>query len=473
MFVLSNAWSAVTRHKARSILTALTTLLVTFGTATGLAVTHANRNAHGSDLDSQTATLSIRPTKETWAKVKVNDSSTTKYYMTWDSYTDYASVIQNNLSSSTLDFNVTATVPIRAGETKAVTGGDVDSMNDDKTGGKLLWRAFYTEDASKSNDLGTLNIVDGKDLDYDSTDTDATDVLVSKAYAEANDLKVGDTFKIAKATDTKSTVKMTVRGIYEYTSESTTDNPVNQARNRDNAIYSTYVFFSTAGMDPSSSDNPSGWAIPDLDVEFNVGNHSTYDTIVSEFASSSLPKDGYAVSSPSLNTYNALIEPLTKAASQVRTGVLVLLALGGILLLSLLLTAVFYHKRDAEIGMALSTGVSKGRLGRQFMVEVFIKTIPCFLIGLLAAFFAAKPIGAALTGGHSTPFSGSLLVKTLLWGLAIILVLAILAALRLSWFSTDKLFKAATWGDIADREITDTTATETATDQTDGKEERK
>lgn len=448
MFVLSNAWSAVTRHKARSILTALTTLLVTFGTVTGLAITEENKNAHGSAYEGTTATMAIRPTAETWKKVSATDSSTTKNYMTWDTYTDYATIMQSTLSSSTLDFNVSATVPIREGSTKALKGGSVDSSKDDTTGGKLLWRAFYTEDASKVNDLGTLNITDGKDLDYSSTDTDSTDALISSAFAKANNLKVGDTFKVAKASSKDSTVKLTVRGIYEYTSESTTQNPVNQARNRENAIYTTYVTFSTAGLDPSDTSKASGWARPELDIIFNVESPSKYEELMAAFKEAGLPKDGYEISSPSLEEYNALIEPLTKIATAARTGVIVLLIVGGILLLMLLLTAVFYAKRSPEIGMALTTGVSKGRLGRQFMLEVFIKTIPAFAIGLVAAIFAANPIGKALTQGHGTPVRASLIWKSLEWGLGTILVLAILAALRLAWFNTDKLFKKATWGDV-------------------------
>ena len=46
MFVLSNAWRALTRSKGRTALTAFITLAVTFGTVAGLAIIQEDTNAH-------------------------------------------------------------------------------------------------------------------------------------------------------------------------------------------------------------------------------------------------------------------------------------------------------------------------------------------------------------------------------------------------------------------------------------------
>ena len=90
MFVLSNAWRALMRSKGRTTLTAFITLAVTFGTVAGLAIVQENTTAHTTTYNSQKANMAIRPSAATWKKVSATDSATTKHYMTWSSYTDYA-----------------------------------------------------------------------------------------------------------------------------------------------------------------------------------------------------------------------------------------------------------------------------------------------------------------------------------------------------------------------------------------------
>ena len=108
--------------------------------------------------------------------------------------------------------------------------------------------------------------------------------------------------------------------------------------------------------------------------------------------------------------------------------------------------------------MALVSGVTRGRLGWQFMLEVFIVTLPFYVIGLVGGAFAANPIGSALASGHATPVTSGL-IRTMVWyGLGSILILAILAALRLAFFSADKLFAAdGDWGTVSETNKTTTT----------------
>ena len=567
MFVLSNAWRALTRSKGRTALTAFITLAVTFGTVAGLAIIQEDTNAHTTAYDQQKATLAIRPTAATWKKVSATDSASTKHYMTWTSYTEYATLVQsatnslnftvtetvparvsgdlkaldggslgsasddetggqliwrafwtkdsakasdlgtfeivdgkdlsyNNQSSNpnttgalvseafasannlkvgdtfkvaaasnaktTANFTVTETVPARvSGDLKALDGGSLGSASDDETGGQLIWRAFWTKDSAKASDLGTFEIVDGKDLSYNnqSSNPNTTGALVSEAFASANNLKVGDTLEVAAASDAKTTAKLKVRGIYKYTSESAVANPVTAARNRENAIFTNYQTFAKAGLDPQSTDKTvSGWAVPDLDVVFDAGDSATYKSLVSTLKKSKLPAKGYEFSSPSLESYNASLEPLDTLSSRAKTGTIVLVALGGVLLLILVLSGVWAPKRDDEIGMALVSGVTRGRLGWQFMLEVFIVTLPFYVIGLVGGAFAANPIGSALASGHATPVTSGLIWTMVWYGLGSILILAILAALRLAFFSANKLFAAdGDWGTVSETNKTTTT----------------
>ena len=160
------------------------------------------------------------------------------------------------------------------------------------------------------------------------------------------------------------------------------------------------------------------------------------------------------MSAPSLEAYTASLKPLDKLASRARTYTAILAGVGGVLLLILVLSGVWAPKRDDEIGMALVSGVTRGRLGWQFMLEVFIVTLPFYVIGLVGGAFAAKPIGPALASGHAIPVTSDLIWTMVWYGLAI------LAALRLAFFSANKLFAAdGDWGTVSETEAIETAET--------------
>ena len=117
---------------------------------------------------------------------------------------------------------------------------------------------------------------------------------------------------------------------------------------------------------------------------FDAGDSATYKSLVSTLKKSKLPAKGYEFSSPSLESYNASLEPLDTLSSRAKTGTIVLVAVGGVLLLILVLSGVWAPKRDDEIGMALVSGVTRGRLGWQFMLETFMMTVPGWIVGLVA-----------------------------------------------------------------------------------------
>ena len=59
------------------------------------------------------------------------------------------------------------------------------------------------------------------------------------------------------------------------------------------------------------------------------------------------------------------------------------------------------------------------------MLEVFIVTLPFYVIGLVGGAFAAKPIGPALASGHAIPVTSDLIWTMVWYGLGSILILAV------------------------------------------------
>ena len=113
---------------------------------------------------------------------------------------------------------------------------------------------------------------------------------------------------------------------------------------------------------------------------------------------------------------------------------------GGIALLALIVWAAVGGRRD-EIGMAMITGVTKGRLGWQFMLETFMMTVPGWIIGLVAGALLAKPIGTAWAGGQAVAITSASIWNVIWYGLGACLVLGIVAFVRVACFNLNQLFE--------------------------------
>lgn len=442
MFVLTNAWAAVTRRPWRSLLTLLITLIVTFGTMFGLAVTTENDTANGTAYDSQQATAVIRLSDKGFAKRDGASADwATNNLLSWDDYTTYATAVQ--LAGVQFTYTVTESVPVRQSDTIKPVGDNADDASADDTGGDLTMQAFYTLEAAQSNDLGRYKVVDGKHLSYAGKAPKGA--LISRALADKNNLKVGDTFTVGDPSDASKTYEMTVRGIYEYTDDQAPaghgDDAAWSKDNRENAIYvSAYTMIVTNGMD---SENATGWSKPDLNIMFKLSSPSDYQKFVKAVKSSDNGlKDGYAISSPSLDAYRASIAPLGTLSDTMRMVLIALWAAGGLLLVVLVIAGV--ARRRGEIGYALTVGVTKGRLGWQFMLEVWMVTLPAFAIGALAGGFASGPLGAALAGGHATAVLADEVWQVIGYGLCACLVLAIIAMIRVIGFRSASLLESRT-----------------------------
>lgn len=444
MFVLTNAWRAVTRRWAISALTVVVTLLVSFGTIASIAIVQENDTAHGSAYDAQTPNAVLRPTAATQATMKSDDAkATTSRYLTFDDYTPYAAAAQEKAVSFTYTFM--ETLPVRqTAKFKAIAGTADTETSADKTGGEFQLRAFYDGKTKQDNDYGQYTIVDGKTLKF--TDTSFTGALISKSVADKNGLKVGDTFKVGDPTDKSKTYELTVRGIYQYDdsddSNSSTAKSEYAKDNRENVIYTAYATTYTLGLDKlGDAKAKNTWSMPKLDIIFDFSDVATYNKFVKLVKKAKLPK-GYTLESPSLETYTKSIEPLAATASRTRI-ILWVVALGGCIVLAALTIARTWFGRTDEIGMALVSGVTKPRLGWQFMVETFMLTVIPAVIGLVAGGLSAGAIGTALAGGHATPVTSGI-VWPLVWeSIGIVVVLAIVAMLRPATFPNANLFKAS------------------------------
>ena len=148
----------------------------------------------------------------------------------------------------------------------------------------------------------------------------------------------------------------------------------------------------------------------------------------------------YDISSPSLTAYKEAIQPLDSAATVARVMLIVVLAVGGLALLALTLWSAI-GGRTGEIGMAMVTGVTKGRLGWQFMLESLMTTMPFWIIGIVAGALCAKPLGTLWAGGQAVAITSASVWNLIWYGLGTCLVLGIVAFIRVMCFNLNQLFE--------------------------------
>jgi cell division protein FtsX len=438
MFVLKNAWSALTHHLWRTICIVVVAALIVSASLFGLATRQANDTAHGTAYNSQQVSAVIRPTAATLATRNGADPSWTKHYLSWNDYTTYATAVQTAQLQFTYSF--TESLPVRQSASFTAIPGSA-KPNSDATGGEFTLRSFYTKDAAAANDLGTYKLIAGKQLNY--TGQDKTGVLISQQAATRNKLTVGSELKVGDPSNASKSYTFKVLGIYAYTGDAPKGygSDAKLAKdNRENAIYTSYYAFGSNGFESTTAKN---WSVPDLNIMFQLSGVSDYNKFVKIVKAAKL-RPTHTVSSPSLEAYHEKIAPLV--ALHTKTEMLLDIAwiVGALLLLAL--TVLTMRNRRGEISTALIVGATKPRIGWQLMLELLLPTLLGLAIGMLAGGFGTKPLGAALLSGSglsngTIAMNAGIVWKVLGLGLCASLALGIIASLRALLLRTDTLFE--------------------------------
>ena len=403
MFVLKNAWFTIRRHAARSLVMVLVCLVVAALATTAATVLQADTKARTTDYESQQVDAVISPRKGTKASP-----------LGWNEYSKYAQRLQMDGMQYKAYFHETA---------------DINPEGLTQSGTYSLV-GVSDKQAEPTLPHGPFVLDQGKGLDYASQNASGTQtVLISKQMAQANKLKVGDTLTIKDPRQQDQQVKLTVSGIYHYRKAA------DQAANR--AIYTAYPTFAMLGLDTASKPGDPGH---ELLVAFVLDSPSTYQKFIKELRKDGLKASQYDIDSPSLKDYQRRMEPVHQAADQARTVIILVCLLGGLILLGCLF--LMLHGRTNEIGMAITIGVHKARLGWQFALETLLLTLPGLALGLALGTAISRPLGRSLfhLGSLASMPHAGLIWKIILIGLAVCLVLALAAAARVAAFRTAQLY---------------------------------
>ena len=213
---------------------------------------------------------------------------------------------------------------------------------------------------------GTASLVEGEAIT--SADEDTNNVLIEQSLAEANDLSVGDKFKI-KDSDDKD-VEVTIKGIYKTSDSGDSMSAQFNFMNPSNTIFSSYTMVNTlTGSEGKTIDS----------AVYNLEDPKDMDSFVKQ-ANKLIDTDTFSLETND-QMYQQMLQPLNNVSSFAKN-IVILVAVAGVVILTLIIM-LSIRERKYEIGVLLSLGESRMKVISQFFVEIFICMI--FALGIAAA----------------------------------------------------------------------------------------
>lgn len=243
--------------------------------------------------------------------------------------------------------------------------------------------------SSTDFDAKTSVLTSGKAITSD--DTSKNVALVEATLAEANDWKVGDTFKI-KSSDKKRTVKLKIVGIYTNKSSSSDSAANFSFLNPYNKIYTPYTVANT--LKGSSYKNKVDSAVYSMDDAKNISSF-----VSAAKKQKAVDYDVYQLDANDA-LYQQMVGPINNVASFAKIIVYVVSIAGALILALLIIMQV--RARKYEMGVLLAIGEKRSKLIGQFFVELLIVALLAFAVSAAGSHYLAQAAGNKLLDNQNS-----------------------------------------------------------------------
>ncbi|WP_300765728.1 ABC transporter permease [uncultured Bifidobacterium sp.] len=426
MFIVKNALRSVSRSKGRNILIVIIVAIIAAAATIGLSIRQAAQTARETGLSDTTITAQIdlnrsklisQQRSSASASSSSSSSSTPDFkslrkslsnkqlsLATYKKYAKASSAVANTYYTLTASVSKTTSFqPVETTSSSSSSSSNLQSnqqapggqsggqgmMEEQTESGDFELVGFSSDTAVANASNGSFTMSSGKVFGYDS-DSDG-DVIVSKSLAEFNDIRVGDTIKVTDSSDSSTTHKLTVVGIYKNSSDSSSTSGPNSSTSSDpaNAIYTSVSTLKKLGLDTTSGDD----ATAQLSFTYVFSSKDDYETFVKDVKKAGL-SSSYTVSSTDVDEYESSLVPLNNLSSFALTLLLVVLAVGAVVLVALNLFTV--RERKYEVGVLTAIGVKKAKVAIQFVLELLIVTMIGLAIGAVAGAVTSVPVSNKL-----------------------------------------------------------------------------
>ena len=222
---------------------------------------------------------------------------------------------------------------------------------------------------------GTATLTSGELITEEDKSTN--NVVIEKTLAEANDLKVGDKFKITSPEDEETIYEVTIKGIYETSESGDSMGMMFNFLNPSNTIYSSYTFANTLKGEDSEETIDS--------AIYTLNDPKDMDSFVAS-AEKLIDTESFSLQTND-QAYQQMLQPLNNVASFAKN-IVILVAIAGIIILTLIVMMTIRERRY-EIGVLLSLGESRFKVILQFFSEIVV----CMIIALVIASFSGNIVG--------------------------------------------------------------------------------
>ncbi len=430
MYILKNALRNISRSKGRNILIGIIVLAIAFSSCIALSIREVTVKTKESSKENLkiTAQISIDREKimsEQTDRESMKSAMANLEMLSLDDMLKYAE------NKNVKEFYYTASVSLNAGgsleavDTTGITEEETESgsnqgnaarldgnMPDGQSneggmggkGGRMGMQGDFTLIGYSSDEAmtafvnGTSQVADGAMFEQN----DATmQCVISSELATYNELKVGDTIKLANPNDEDQTYKLTVCGIYknEENDESSDSMMGGFSASYDSAnqIYTSYENLQTI-IDKSqenattSTDSVTGREITTAIQASTNGTYTFASVDKYEAFKSEVEKelgDNYTVTSNDITAYESSLAPLDNLSKYAGYFLVIILVIGGIILVVLNLFNI--RERKYEIGVLAAIGMKKPKIAMQFITELIVVTFAAIIIGTAAGAVVSVP----------------------------------------------------------------------------------
>jgi len=221
---------------------------------------------------------------------------------------------------------------------------------------------------------GTAKLVSGELIT--ETDANSKSVVIDKTLASADDLSVGDTFRITSPTDASQTYELRIKGIYETSSSGDSMGMMFNFMISANTLDTSYTFANT--LKGSTAADTIDSAVYNLEDSKEMPSFVKKAEQVIDMNTYSLQTNDQA--------YQQILQPVNNVASFAKN-IGLLVAVAGVIILTLIVMLTIREQRY-EIGVLLSLDESRVKIILQFFSEIIF----CMVVALIIATFSGNVV---------------------------------------------------------------------------------
>lgn len=396
MYILKNALKNLTRNKERNILLGVIMIAILSCVAISVIINTTSseiikdyKNRFGSEVfiqpdqekmmekvqkEGNNSMESIRPTNDLLEKLSKSEYLKDSIFTA--SYGGYSDKLKS-LDQEEYEKNNKGS----GGSRVATVGGKERSENAKDS--NLNIKGGLDSAGLEEFKKGDRKITDGKMPEKDG------EAIVSEDFAELNNLKVGDTFKVQNPDDPDKydPLELTVSGIYYDGTKSQDYGFKHPMMNRKNDIITTFDTLKTYNQEVLKDND-----LIFVDAKFFLKDPDLLSKFNEEAHKLGL-NDLYDVSTDS-QSYDEIVKPVEGLQKVANMFMILVLVFGGSILI--LISILGIRERKYEIGVLRAMGMKKGKVALGLIFETLSTIAISLVVGLSIASLSAQPISNIL-----------------------------------------------------------------------------